>query len=168
MCLSLAHPGSILLDLRWWQSNAGTLADLSAVPDVRPGMSQPQTSSLPLLSIMWKFGFCSLSHVQPQAQMPQAQELRLRVERSVRDVRVGDFGLQLVCAHMYTCTQFTHICTYASGSFCVTQCDKDKAQTFSQQGLCSLFVLLQIFVTPRKWPLPPPSQLSVISGPAVV
>lgn len=34
----------------------------------------------------------------------------------------------------------------------VTHCDKDKAQAFSQQGLRSLFVLLQIFVTPRKWP----------------
>lgn len=44
----------------------------------------------------------------------------------------------------------------------VTQCDKDKAQAFSQQGLRSLFVLLQIFVTPRKWPplLRPASSVS--------
>lgn len=79
-----------------------------------------------------------------------------------------------VCPHVQRGKKKKNPCTHNRthlGETCcksVSQCDKDKAQAFSQQGLCSLFVLLQIFVTPRKWPLRCHSQLSVISGPALV
>lgn len=166
MCLSLAHPGSILLDLRWWQCNVGTLADLSAAPYMRAGMSQPQTPALPLLSVMLKFGFWSLTRLATRADATSTGG-----KSRGGDVRVGCVafwsGVRAHAHNSCTCTH-NHTPQGVSLCVCVTQCDKDKAQTFSQQGLRSLFVLLQIFVTPRKWPLPLPSQLSVVSGPAVV
>lgn len=56
----------------------------------------------------------------------------------------------------------TRRAAHTSGSaVCVTQCDTIRAQAFSQQGLCSLFALLQIFVTRTKW-------LSIIAAPAMV